>query len=192
MKAREIVESTDVPSIAWKWARENGFSLAGEGDAAVVFKKGNIAHKIYGYDSDGRVPAPDQEMILLYVNYCKQHSDNPYLPKFGNVKYIDNDKQLLAVETELLQPSTDLSEYLSTYFWDKDFEDDPVAADGARESLDQISNFMSDNEIEEFFSTLNNVLRLGGPHGYTQDINPQNIMMRGKTPVINDPWTLSF
>jgi hypothetical protein len=189
MRDYEIIESSEVPQYILDWYKKNGFLFVAKGDAACVFRKGNEVFKVYGIDVNGHAPAPDQQMILLFVAYCKKHSNNLYLPKFGNVRYIDKEKKFLEVQTEILTPGGKLSKALSDYYMYNGWPSEQKYADAA---YDIISKIMSDDELKEFINTIHHLLRVGGRKIYNGDINEKNIMMRGKTPVINDPWTLGF
>jgi hypothetical protein len=190
MKISDLYETTFVPKYIRDWYLQRGFTHVAKGDAADVYKKGNIIFKVYGTDVNGSGAGADQKMVSLFVLYCKKYSNsNPYLPRFGEVKFIDEKKKFLEVQSEVLTPGGELAEALSEYYMYNGWAAEQKHADAAHNI---ISKVMSDKELEKFLNTIYHLNRLGGRKIYNDDINEANIMMRGNTPVINDPWTLGF
>lgn len=189
MRISDLYETAHVPKYIRDWYLQRGFNHIATGDSADVYKKGNTIFKVYGTDVNGAGEGADQKMVSLFVSYCKKHSNNPYLPRFGEMKYIDKEKQYLEIQTELLTPGGELADALSDYYMYNNWPAEQKHADAA---YDKISKTMTDGELEKFLITLNHLARLGGRKIYNPDINGNNIMMRGNTPVINDPWTLGF
>lgn len=183
-----------------QFMKQRGYSFQGQGNYASVFQKNkNTVLKVFKVDKNNLVYGVFDPMVF----YNKARAVNTeFVPRFGVAKKIT-----VAGENYLVIPSERLSkhptnpnmrqawgEYYS-YHW----PNSGTAIQSLEKALGQVSRSKR-KQIQQAINTLKTV----GPKildGYreTQDevckarecedlTNPDNIMWRGNTPVINDPY----
>ena len=140
------------------YLKQHGFARLGQGSFANTYEKPGYPYVFKLFKAD---PA-----YLWYFNYCKQHQDNPHVPKIkGNLIKISDDT--FCVRMEKLTPCRDhaLAKTLR-------------AATSRRDSLNQLTK-----TYPQMVAILNDITKTQ----YVTDLSVANIMMRGNTPILTDP-----
>lgn len=165
--------------------KQAGYKKLGHGADALVFSKdAGTAIKII-IPQSGKFEAADNTFLAFY-EYCKQHADNPHLPKFVAIGGQEHATFQLDGETfrqiamERLKPIPPGSELDNAIF---------AMYRAARANEPMAPEY---EQYSSFYETLKSVMETGTRLGFQNDImsfDYSNVMLRGKTPVIMDPWT---
>lgn len=152
-----------------------GFQVLDGGEYSLVFTREGMDQvvKVYNdacYDS--------------FIKFCKEHPNNPYLPKFrGNGVRINSKARMIRIErlTPLPRQASGASgpEFAQLQLL-YNISKNPNPEDLAMWDLDDEKKAI----IDTFAA-----LRAYISDGCRLDIHDANIMMRGKTPVIIDPFS---
>jgi len=188
-----------------------GYIRRGKGVDAMVYSKdsGSVIKIIVPESGD---VARSDRVFLAWYKYCQQskNKNNPHLPKFIEIAGAHHATFKLYGET-FRQIGM---EKLSTIPQSKPFHDmiitmqrsinagmnlDKYYDNQRKQNKDSNSVALQDKEQKvaqqypEFYTTMQNVVHTGLRHGFEIDIvnfAAINVMLRGKTPVIIDPWVL--
>lgn len=193
MKIHEIVESASISDNVKKhFETENRF--IGKGDTASVFlTPRNTVLKVYGPSFQRRDSSADQVMAKTFVSFIKEHPSK-YLPVVYSEKEIELDNQhIYIVETEHLSHGS-LASAISKCLENYDYK--TLSLERVKQlyprDYEEFTKSYSEQEIHEILTLWRDVQSEGVRHVYSNDIGPENIMFRGNTPVLHDPWTLGF
>jgi len=174
-----------------RWLKDLGFDVSNysEGSFGRVYShpNKNIVAKVWKND-------PCYDSFVEYVR--ARNGNNPYLPKISAPKEVFVGKTKLAskwklVFIEKLSPTTndwttEFGHGVEWIFDDKlDLQDDYEAQHAMIDSLESHYPGIVQTLIDmtKFWSR-----EMSGWDGCDTDLHDGNIMMRGKTPVIIDPW----
>jgi hypothetical protein len=156
-----------------------GYENIGAGLDAQVFAKETGPVKKILMPESGDISTAENSFLAFY-NYCQANARNPHLPKFLNInKDIELDgEKFRQITMERLQ------------------EVDPDHDDMIMDMMESIeAGRPLDTQYRQhagFYQTLKSVIDTGRKSGFEIDImdfNNSNIMQRGNTLVIADPWT---
>lgn len=94
MRAKQfIIEFSDTPAEISKIMQAKGYDLLGKGVDQTAFLEPGTGQvlKIFGTQRGTGTASftRDQRMFIFWADYCKQHADNPYLPKFSGWETFD-------------------------------------------------------------------------------------------------------
>lgn len=197
----------------------NGFHKLGDGIDSLVYAKdeGRVVKILAPMNDDLR--GAKFPIMSLYL-FSRQHQDNPYIPKFYPVdgkpwkEFHIGEDRFVEIHMERLQPFPKTSamgqmivqmiqfaSYGKTWeqFVDKFLELNTYStmAKNIRNTLpDFFKQVMASPQhtkmFKEIFDTAAQLVAIGKQRGYEIDIHIENIMLRGNTPVITDPWVADF
>jgi hypothetical protein len=159
--------------------------LGGGRDAQVYAKQEGSIIKIL-IPQDGKTVGSAEIPFLEFYKYCRANQKNPHLPKFGKIQgqdYADfhlDGERFVQIAQERLSDIPAPSEYDDMLF-------------------DMINSVENNTPLEQkyqgyelFYKTLKSVAQRGRELGFENDFiksdDDFNIMLRGKTLVITDPW----
>ncbi len=162
------------------YMKKLGYSYIGHGTDAHVFSKeaGSVTKVLIPKSGD---ISTAKNPFLAFLNYCKKNAGNPHLPKF----------------TETTKEPIQLgSEKFDQVVMERLQEVDPKYEDLLVSITDSIEDGKPlDPQYQpyiKFYQTLKSVMLTGRKLGFENDIitfQSVNIMQRGNTLVIIDPWT---
>ena len=156
-----------------------GYENIGAGTDAQVFAKETGPVKKILMPESGDISTAENSFLAFY-NYCQQNSRNPHLPKFHQIQ--DN----IELDGEKFRQIT--MERLEEV--DPEYEDMLVSmTDGIEDGKPLDPQYQP---YIKFYQTLKSVMLTGRKLGFENDIitfQSVNIMQRGNTLVIIDPWT---
>jgi|688.fasta_scaffold01844_28 hypothetical protein len=166
--------------------KKMGYRRLGGGRDAQVYAKqeGNIIKILI--PQDGKTVRSAEIPFLEFYKYCRANQKNPHLPKFGKIQgqdYADfhlDGERFVQIAQERLSDIPAPSEYDDMLF-------------------DMINSVENNTPLEQqypsyelFYKTLKSVAQRGRELGFENDFiksdDDFNIMLRGKTLVITDPW----
>jgi hypothetical protein len=191
-----------------------GYTLSGTGMDSMIWSKdvGSVIKMIIPYQQ--RAERADSSFLLFY-QFCQENKDSPYLPKFVDIGgehhtvFEFNGQQYRQIAMEKLKPipkNTLLSKIYAKLTElvgrDTDWEKikiqlmDPYTwtpmHQYATYSTKPIKQMLSNPETEKMYEGLYEIMKKLSILGYKNrsmlDRNPDNLMLRGNTPVIIDPW----
>ena len=157
-----------------------GYSYIGHGTDAHVFAKeqGSVIKVLIPKSGD---ISTAKNPFLAFLNYCEKNANNPHLPKF------------IEITKEPIQLG---SEKFDQVVMERLQEVDPKYEDLLVSITDSIEEGKpldpSYQPYTKFYQTLKSVMLTGRKLGFENDIitfQSVNIMQRGNTLVIVDPWT---
>jgi hypothetical protein len=149
----------------------------------------------------------DHQMFFKWAKFCMKNSDNPFLPQFGGYESFEwkgktylqiRQEQLKSVNNnvgELLEALADIvSSYGNNFTWDRfcmKFDDD-LKDEEYQYSKRLVKMLGGDlQKAKLFYETLKSLHDISEKQrSYIWDMHKGNFMMRGKTPVIVDPWVV--
>jgi hypothetical protein len=146
----------------------------------------------------------DHQMFFKWANYCMDNDSNPFLPRFGGFESFGwKGKTYLQIRQEpltsakrhgdlLAEVATWVAEMQGKSTWLKFKKIDAQHDKTAQWTPRLIALMGGEQNSRQFYETLNALYKIGmsqGP-GWIWDLHRGNFMMRGKTPVIVDPWVL--
>ena len=156
-----------------------GYSYIGHGTDAHVFAKeeGPVVKVLIPENGDITTA---KNPFLAFLNYCEKNANNPYLPKF-----VETTKQPIQLGAEKFDQV--VMERLEEL--DPDYDEmimDMIESIEQGQPLDP-----QYKPYAKFYQTLKSVMQTGNKLGFSNDIiafDYSNVMQRGNTPVIADPW----
>jgi hypothetical protein len=149
----------------------------------------------------------DHQMFFKWADYCMNNASNPFLPRFGGFESFGwKGKTYLQIRQEPLTSAKrhgDLLAEVANWVekmqvlqgkstWLKFKKIDGEYPKNEQWTPRLIALMGSEQNARQFYETLNALYKIGmsqGP-GWIWDLHRGNFMMRGKTPVIVDPWVL--
>ena len=149
----------------------------------------------------------DHKMFFKWAKFCMKNSDNPFLPRFGGYESFEwKGKTYLQIRQEplksvnntvgeLLESLADIVySYGNNFTW-VDFVnkfDDDLKDKRYQYSKRLVKLFDGDVQKSKlFYETLKSLHDISEQQrGWIWDMHKGNFMMRGKTPVIVDPWVV--
>jgi hypothetical protein len=168
--------------------------------------------KIFGTQQNSKFEgtptfSKDHKMFFKWAKFCMKNSDNPFLPRFGGYESFEwkgktylqiRQEQLKSVNNnvgELLEALADIvSSYGNNFTWDRfcmKFDDD--LKDEEYQYSKRLVKLI-DGDLQKsklFYETLKSLYDISEKQrNYIWDMHKGNFMMRGKTPVIVDPWVV--
>ena len=169
--------------------------------------------KIFGTKSDahftGGKPrfSNDHKMFFAWAKFC-MGTDNPFLPRFGGYDSFEwKGKTYLQIRQEPLTKMPvragkllwDITDWIEGTRGNSSWSEFRRRFNGRwRDSPDnnyfvQLLAVMGGDEVAAklFYKTLTSLYKIGAKKGWNWDLHQDNFMMRGKTPVIVDPWVVS-
>jgi hypothetical protein len=156
-----------------------GYENIGAGTDAQVFAKETGPVKKILMPKSGDISTAENSFLAFY-NYCQANARNPHLPKFHQIQ--DN----IELDGERFRQIT--MERLEEV--DPEYEDMLVSmTDGIEDGTPLDPQYQP---YIKFYQTLKSVMLTGRKLGFENDIitfQSCNIMQRGNTLVIADPWT---
>ena len=156
-----------------------GYENIGAGTDAQVFAKETGPVKKILMPESGDISTAENSFLAFY-NYCQANARNPHLPKFHQIQ--DN----IELDGERFRQIT--MERLEEV--DPEYEDMLVSmTDGIEDGTPLDPQYQP---YIKFYQTLKSVMLTGRKLGFENDIitfQSVNIMQRGDTLVIIDPWT---
>ena len=141
----------------------------------------------------------DHKMFFKWAKFCMDNSDNPFLPHFDDYDsfkwrgqtYLQIRQEPLTSAKQISGLLAEISESIGseTSSW-KEFSQSKsyykkILADKLIKLLG------SEQKAMLFYNTVLSLFLTGNKHGWTWDLHGGNFMMRGKTPVIADPWVIN-
>jgi hypothetical protein len=181
-----------------------GYQYLGKGvDQTAYLEPGTgLVLKVFGTQGNRRDFSPDQKMFFTWYDYCTNHSDNPFLPRFhGHDSFMWNKNRYLMIRTEPLKKTQgpirfaldDLGSKIRNWFT----QYKNLTVKGFINSFQR--NYPREYAIIEkklgaegmplMATTLVELWKLGQARGYHWDLHGGNFMLRSDgTPIINDPW----
>jgi hypothetical protein len=193
----------------------NGFHKLGDGIDSLVYAKdeGRVVKILAPMNDDLR--GAKFPIMSLYL-FSRQHPDNPYLPKFYPVDgkpwkdfYIGTDR-FVEIHMERLQPfprKNAMGQLLVQMIaiashgktWEQfverytNFSKMPIYDSNLPVVLKKVLESPEHKKMfKGIFDTAVQLVALGDKRGYEIDMHLDNIMLRGNTPVITDPWVADF
>lgn len=158
----------------------------------------------------------DQKMFITFAKFCMKNQDNPFLPKFfGYESFAYEGNNYLQIRQERLKKSGDLGytieaigDYLNedgglsvSHLMQNSMEairrglhDDTTDNDGhTRDDADfpevvECIELLGEKPTELLISTISQLLEICDKKEWGWDLHDENVMLRGKTPVLVDPW----
>ena len=210
MRAQEFVNEQELEEFSTtdKGIRSaleaKGYQFLGKGvDQTAYLEPGTgLVLKVFGTQGNRRDFSPDQKMFFTWYDYCTNHSDNPFLPRFyGHDSFMWNNNRYLMIRTEPLKKTQgpirfaldDLGHKIRNWFT----QYKNLTVKGFINSFQR--NYPREYAILEkklgvegmplMVSTLDELWKLGQSQGYHWDMHGGNFMQRSDgTPIINDPW----
>jgi len=186
---------------------KKGYKFLGKGADQAAFLEPGTGQvlKIFGTSRQtggGGVTrtSDSQKMFEVFEHYCKQHSGNPFLPKFSGFKrFVFDNHTYYQIRQEKLSDSDrdfrmdlwTLTSMITTFQGDSA---DHVIKNFVNEDPDTcyaISNRLGAANFKLLVATVLDLYNIGEKNGYRLDLHDENYMMRGKNPVIVDPWVHS-
>jgi hypothetical protein len=195
----------------------NGYTMLGSGMSAMVYSKDSSTVIKFIFPWDVTTLEYEQQAVLNFYNMC-QKLNSPYLPRYISIDgqhhatfVLDGEEFfMIALEklNKVLEGSYDeaivwlISDFVGNQLsWDDFLADveDPITwkhyeHNPSDEFIGDLLEYVSRNshDIEAkwkpFFEVCEAVFWTGVRHGYAWDLHTENVMMRGDTPVITDPW----
>jgi hypothetical protein len=151
-----------------EYMKKFGYKEIGSGEYSYVFAKDGNDKVLKIYND----PQYDR-----FINFCKKHPENKFLPKFRGspAKLTDNAKM---IRIERLEPIT-YQEFANNKI--------KTLTNIAKNGFNEYELWDLTEEQKELLDTIRQIVGKAGPTTFI-DIHPANVMKRGNTPVIIDPY----
>jgi hypothetical protein len=156
-----------------------GYENIGAGLDAQVFAKETGPVKKILMPENGDISSAENSFLAFY-NYCQTNAKNPHLPKFHSIQEnieLDGEKFRLITMERLQEVDPDYDDMIMDMM----------------ESIEQGQPLDPQyRQHAKFYQTLKSVMTTGSQLGFENDImdfNNSNVMQRGNTLIIADPWT---
>lgn len=194
MRAQEFInEEAHIPEHFRKRLEQQGYKFLGQGSDQAAFTvpgKSDIILKIFGSSSIGDSRDFGHDMFFEWVNFCKKHKNNPFLPKFGDIERVTIDgKRYIMMYQEKLHEDDDISRSvtsLSNYL-----ENIPFSKEMLEREKENATKILSSKgvDVDSLMKTLKQLLKVSQANGYEFDARGNNTLVRSNgQPVIHDPW----
>jgi hypothetical protein len=192
-----------------------GYTFLGKGvdQSAYLEPSTGMVLKIFGtqassHSTSGAVThTKDHKMFFVWAQYCMANANNPFLPKFGGFEsFIFDNKTYLQIRQEKLTSFKMLGDAIEIIA-DSDsvsrpskgsilqatkseVEQDRWSGKAALQMLQKFEKDLGTQGLELLLKTMSDLVQIARQKQYTWDMHDGNIMMRGKIPVIVDPWVV--
>ena len=217
MKAHEFIideeiidEWSDIHSDIKKDLKKKGYKFLGSGVDQMAFLEpgSGLVLKIFGTQdylhSKPDSFSDDHKMFFIWAKFCMKNPNNPFLPKFyGYESFVYDNCNYLQIRQEQLKESGDIGDYVSSaseymryglsakelfaLAKKQSKHDDSDDEDGYSEVI-QCIQLLGEKGALLLLKTLEQLRAIGKEHKWIWDLHDENVMCRGKTPVIIDPW----
>lgn len=208
MKINEITEeivdeySEKHPDIK-KELKKKGYIRLGSGvDQEAYLEPGTgLVLKIFGTSSGtkgsgGQKISRNQKMFLVWAEFCMQHPQNKFLPKFyGFEKFVFNGHTYFQIRQERLtkmgkfgQSLWDMADFIK---YDHPRFEPSKAFDEyvyGNEAGPKIVKELGEEDARKLFYTVQALQKIAKEKGFNLDLHDENWMWRDNTPVAIDPW----
>jgi hypothetical protein len=199
----ESINEAEVPEELVNVLRSKGYKLLGSGVDQYAFLEPGTGQvlKIFGtepvfFGPPRRGYSKAQEMAIFWINYCKEHADNPFLPKFSDwAPFVFNKQKYLQIRMERLGKfpyncNWELAEIASAVDSYGRFNLDGYLRSTLRYDEDmRLQTHLGGDGIKLLWDTLKDILAVGKKHRWYYDLHQGNFLIRNDgTPVIVDPW----
>jgi hypothetical protein len=195
MRTHEFInEDSFIPPHFRKRLEKKGYNFLGQGYDQAAFTvptDSKLILKIFGHNDD---LGARHSMFFKWAEFCKKHSNNPFLPKFSGFERVTiDDKRYIMMYQEKLSYDPEISEAMrrisnaveerangiepGNTITTKGYQDDEkiLAAKGV--------------DVAKLISTLTQLYKISKANGYEFDAYGDNILVRSNgQPVIHDPW----
>ena len=181
-----------------------GYQYLGKGvDQTAYLEPGTgLVLKVFGTQGNRRDFSPDQKMFFTWYDYCTNHADNPFLPRFyGHDSFMWDKNRYLMIRTEPLKKTQgpirfaldDLGRMIRSHH----YQHKALAVKGFMNSMQRtypreyaiLERKLGVDGMPLMVKTLDELFNLGQSQGYHWDLHGGNFMIRSDgTPIINDPW----
>jgi len=197
MRASELTEFSTTDKKIDRILKDKGYKRLGAGVDQTAYREPGtgLVLKIFGTQG-GESFSRDHRMFFAWAKYCMKNSTNPFLPKFsGYESFVLDGDRYLQIRQEALKPADYMGDTLSEIA-------DSVEHNGIRnfKQLDKqlegyyyyqmLKEQLGADAMKMLFATIRQVYLTGERNGWNFDLHSGNIMRRGKTPVIVDPWVV--
>jgi hypothetical protein len=206
---------SDTPNEIRKVLTKKGYKFLGQGvDQSAYLEPGtDKVLKIFGTQfssksEKGKVKhTNDHKMFFTWAKFCMANADNPFLPKFdGFESFIFDNQTFLQIRQERLTKSGKvgktieiIGDVLPSAIRFKEFVKAVKSNDKGKfwhfsnsemRDIQELFSSLGDEETLLLLKTINALQTIGNRKWYSWDLHNGNVMMRGKTPVIIDPWVI--
>ena len=176
-----------------------GYKPSGEGGDQTTWQAPDSSIlKIFG-THEGQIGfSEDHKMFKFWADYCKKHSNNPYIPHYSDwasFEFPENSGQkYLQIRMERLAeiPEGKLKQALDL------LEFAVIRGEPWAQLLTKIGAKLgvkiTDHPVFRdmgLFNTVVEINKIGSKHGWGLDLHGDNYMQRGNQVVIVDPWVAS-
>ena len=208
MKAYEFIDESTITESSWiangvrSELEEKGYEFLGSGVDQMAFLEPGTGYvlKIFGTQNYIKWQptkfSKDHKMFFTWAKFCMKNPNNKFLPKFfGFDSFVYNGGNYLQIRQEHLTESGELGLLLWQLglYLERGFSVNSVLESEARtldNTVDKAVAIMGSKEdLVAYLSTVRALMDIG-KRRWNWDLHRGNIMMRGDTPVILDPWTL--
>lgn len=185
---------------------DKGYKFLGAGiDQSAYLEPGTgQVLKIFRSGRSTGAQSKEQQMAIRWINYCKQHEDNPFLPKYSGWSEFELEGDwYLQIRMERLLNSglrwenavsamADYAEEAVVDLSNSDDEFDQFISDLDDENKPAVELLISlGDDIKLLWDTLVDIIKIAERNGYGSDLHAGNIMIHADgTPVIIDPWVV--
>jgi len=146
--------------------------------------------------SKGKKLSKDQKMFIIWANFCDKNTNNKFLPKFyGYERFVYNDHTYIQMRQEKLSscsPTFGNSLALLAEAVDVGLSTVPAILKYLHCAVRAfLENKLGKADLITLTKTLIALRNIANEKkGWIFDLHADNFMMRGKTPVILDPWVI--
>jgi len=208
MKSNEILTEWSVidPAIKKEMVKK-GYKFLGSGADQMAFLEPGTGHvlKIFGTQDhlEGQKTefSDDHKMFLTWAKFCMQNSNNKFLPKFfGYDSFVYRNYNYLQIRQERLTSSGVLGKYLAEIAeWLESGTEKSIMNPKMNSKFPSLQRVVTlatpliggEEELRAFLTTAKSLRKISDRKEWQWDLHHQNIMKRGSTPVIMDPWVVA-
>lgn len=199
----ELSEDSEIESGIIRYLTKQGYRKLGQGvdQAAFLEPSTKMVLKIFGTDqltkSQKVQPSDSHKMFFTWARYCMANQNNPFLPKFsGYEAFIWEGRTYLQIRQERLREDDFISHdtsnlgYRVEEFLDEEMSQEQVLKKITSQYRDRYSELahLDDRKFHLLTKTLIDLWMISKLKGWYWDLHSGNVMVRGRTPVIVDPW----
>lgn len=215
MKANEFIPEETLDEYSYTSSdisvelKKQGYKFLGRGVDQMAFLEPGTGQvlKIFGTQTRQSNPSNsgpeftnDHKMFFAWAAYCKKHANSPFLPKFSGFESFKFDGDTyLQIRQERLDP---LPRKVGGPLWQlsntinkSGGRSDSKSIMYAFKTLDTdafkaLDKYLGTKKFQELVNIVYELYDIGQSKGWRLDLHDDNYMMRGKTPVIVDPWVV--
>lgn len=206
MRIHELIKEAEANTPASQEINQTlinaGYTKLGAGNDSTVWKKnaGNII-KIIMPDPSDRSRDDANDSFIDFYNYVQSHKKNPHLPRFVTIqgqsysKFNINGHTYMQIAMEHLQPIVSNQDNIildwltgDSLPFTKSWEEELKTLEGDWEDIDTGTIFDPVKLTKRYRDLYNTAKDMRARTSRMWDLHPGNIMLRGNTLVIIDPW----